>query len=141
MLRISKRVEYALLALRHLAQQPGVVSAREIAQAYNLSAELLGKVLQSLARTGLLYVQHGVQGGYALLQHPKMITLRAVVEAVEPGWRGLVDCSAPDELCYVYERCTIRQPLALLERRLQELLDSMTIAELLEVPSSEAMQQ
>jgi len=42
MLRISRRVEYALLALRHLAQQPGVVSAREIAQAYNLSAELLG---------------------------------------------------------------------------------------------------
>jgi len=141
MLRISKRVEYALLALRHLAQQPGVASAREIARAYNLSVELLGKVLQSLARAGLLYAQHGVQGGYALLQHPKMITLRAVVEAVEPGWRGLVDCSAADELCYVYERCTIRQPLALLERRLQELLDSMTIAELLEVPSSEVVRQ
>jgi DNA-binding IscR family transcriptional regulator len=56
MLRLSKKADYALMAMKHLAQKPGApsTSAREIAEQYDIPIELLAKVLQRLVRTGLL---------------------------------------------------------------------------------------
>ena len=54
MLRLSKKADYALLAMRHLAAHAdrGAVSARELAEAYDIPPELLAKVLQKLVRRG-----------------------------------------------------------------------------------------
>ncbi|MCA1650670.1 MAG: Rrf2 family transcriptional regulator, partial [Acidobacteria bacterium] len=56
MLRLSKKADYALIAMKHLAVRPDAASAsaREIAEEYNIPIELMAKVLQRLVQRGLL---------------------------------------------------------------------------------------
>ena len=82
MFRLSKKSDYGLIALRHLAQHhEESVSAREIAALYHIPAELLAKVLQRLARKGLLVSQQGINGGYILAKDPSAISIVDVVES------------------------------------------------------------
>ncbi|MCS6965713.1 MAG: Rrf2 family transcriptional regulator [Candidatus Kapabacteria bacterium] len=137
MLRLSRRVEYALLALQYLARHRSIASVREIAQAYQLSSEFLAKVLQQLVRAQIVSAHHGVHGGYILLQHPQILTVADIVDAVENPWAGLVDCRLGEDQCSLFPRCTIRHPLAVLEHRLRGILNSMTLAELVEYTEAE----
>ena len=68
MLRLSKKADYALMAMKHLATRPDApsASAREIAEQYDIPIELMAKVLQRLARRGLLTSHQGTRGGYRL---------------------------------------------------------------------------
>jgi DNA-binding IscR family transcriptional regulator len=56
MLRLSKKTDYALMAMKHLASDPRrrAASAREIAERYDIPIELMAKVLTRLVRSGLL---------------------------------------------------------------------------------------
>ena len=69
MLRLSKKADYALIAMKHLAvrgdqQSQASSSAREIAELYDIPIELMAKVLQRLVRRGLLASHQGTRGGY-----------------------------------------------------------------------------
>jgi Rrf2 family protein len=69
MLRLSKKADYALMAMKDLARRADAsssTSAREIAERYDIPIELMAKVLQRLVRTGLLVSTQGTGGGYAL---------------------------------------------------------------------------
>ena len=68
MLRLSKKADYALMAMKHLATRTDLASAsaREIAEQYDIPVELMAKVLQRLARRGLLTSHQGTRGGYRL---------------------------------------------------------------------------
>ena len=72
MLRLTKKADYGLMALKYLAEQataatpPAAQSAKDIAQAYHIPPPLLAKILQTLARAGLLVSHAGTNGGYAL---------------------------------------------------------------------------
>ena len=70
MLRLSKKTDYALMAMKHLASDPRcrAASAREIAEEYDIPVELMGKVLTRLVRSGLLTSHQGINGGYTLAQ-------------------------------------------------------------------------
>ncbi len=72
MLRLSKKTDYALMAMKHLAADPGrrAASAREIAEKYDIPVDLMGKVLTRLVRSGLLISHQGIHGGYQLAQPP-----------------------------------------------------------------------
>src|SRR5689334_5949812 len=84
MFKLSKKADYGLIALKHLAQHSDEsISAREIAKEYRIPAELLAKVLQRLARKGILVSQHGTNGGYVLARDPSRISIVDVVEALE----------------------------------------------------------
>jgi DNA-binding IscR family transcriptional regulator len=61
MLRLSKKADYALIAMAHLAMKAGSVSAREIAENYDIPTELMAKVLQRLARRNLLTSQQAIR--------------------------------------------------------------------------------
>ena len=67
MLRLSKKAEYALMALKDLASRPSAeaASARDIAERYAIPVELMAKVLQRLARKQILVSRHGTRGGYS----------------------------------------------------------------------------
>ena len=76
MFRLSKKSDYGLIALKHLAQHnEESISAREIAAQYHIPAELLAKVLQRLVRKGLLVSQQGINGGYVLAKDPTTISI------------------------------------------------------------------
>ena len=83
MLRLSKKADYALIAMKHLALHgDGSSSAREIAGLYDIPIELLAKVLQRLVRRGLLASQQGTRGGYQLARMPRQISVADVIQAM-----------------------------------------------------------
>ncbi len=72
MLRFSKKADYGLIALRHLACHPWeTCTAKEIAAAYLIPAELMAKILQRLVQNGLVASQQGSNGGYVWPAGPK----------------------------------------------------------------------
>lgn len=110
MLRLSKKADYALIAMAHLARQPGSTSAREIAETYEIPAELMAKVLQRLVQRGLLASQQGARGGYHLADEAERISVADVIEAID-GPVSVTACSAHGDHCGQYEKCTVRDPL------------------------------
>ena len=85
MLRLSKKAEYALMALKDLALRPAAeaASAREIAERYGIPVELMAKVLQRLVRQDLLASHHGTRGGYHLARSPERISVADIIEAID----------------------------------------------------------
>lgn len=82
---ISQTAEYALRAVIHLATQPNVAqTAQQIAEATKVSPGYLSKVLQSLARGGIVRSQRGLHGGFVLDREPAGLSIYDVISAVEP---------------------------------------------------------
>ena len=131
MLRLSKRVDYALMAMKHLAQKPGApsTSAREIAEQYDIPIELLAKVLQRLVRTGLLVSTQGTRGGYTLSRPSAAISVADVIQAID-GPLTVTACSTEKNGCEQYSKCNIRDPLWQIRERIAATLDTVTIAEM-----------
>ena len=135
MLSLTKRADYALLALSYLAgaaaEEPQrLVNTKEIAEQFEIPVELLAKLLQILAKTGLVASHPGPTGGYRLLRAPGTITVDEVITLVD-GPLALTHCSNGQEgACKQFSRCTIRDPLAEIESRVKSLLQSITIDEI-----------
>ncbi len=133
MLRFSKKVEYALIAMVEMAEQEPseLVTAREISRRYNIPNEILGKILQKLTRQGLLKSVQGVRGGYTLERRPQTITIREVVEAVD-GPMSLVACSTDANCeCEQLVFCNIRYPMHIIESELVRFFNSITLRQLM----------
>ncbi len=129
MFRLSKKADYGLIALKHLAMHSDAsISAREIAAQYQIPAELLAKVLQRLARKGLLVSQQGTNGGYVLARDPSKISIVDVVEALE-GPISITPCEKGED-CQQLQLCSVRDPLLKVKARVVRLLDETSIYEL-----------
>lgn len=144
MLSLTRKSDYALVALSYLGQQRGqerAVSARRIADEYGLPLPVLMNVLKSLSHAGLITSTRGPQGGYALLEHPRKISILDVVHAIEGPVR--VTMCSPDEghprvagkseaCCPVAGNCPVEGPIRRLNHQLQHFLATITLADLLE---------
>ncbi len=132
MLRFSKKADYALMAMKHMALRDdrGSSSAREIAGLYDIPIELLAKVLQRLVRRGLLASQQGTRGGYHLARTPALISVADVIQAID-GPVAVTACSAADDgACEQFAKCNVRDPLWKVRERILAALGECTIAEL-----------
>src|SRR5678815_3476236 len=131
MLRLSKKADYALLAMRHLAAhaEREAVSARELAESYDLPPELLAKVLQKLVRGRLLVSVQGIRGGYALARRADQISVADVIQSVD-GPLTVTACSDTDHSCDQYSKCNIRDPLWQIKDRIVAALAATSVAEL-----------
>jgi len=131
MLRLSKKADYALLSMRHLAGSgPRVsVSARELAESYGIPPELLAKVLQRLVRSGLLESRQGIRGGYGLARAAAAISVAEVIQAVD-GPMTVTACTENDHTCDQYDKCNIRDPLWRIKDRIVSTLAATSVAEL-----------
>ncbi|MGE0041296.1 MAG: Rrf2 family transcriptional regulator [Vicinamibacterales bacterium] len=132
MLRLSKKADYALIAMKHLATRPeggASSSAREIAEAYDIPLELLAKVLQRLVRGRLLVSVQGTRGGYRMGRPADRITVADVIQAVD-GPVTVTACSEDDHGCDQYSKCSIRDPLWKIKTRILDALTTMTMAEM-----------
>ncbi len=127
MLRLSKRVEYALMALLHMDEEADqVVSVAELADQYDIPSDMLGKVMQALARSGLVKSIHGAHGGYQLSTSLDNLVLGDVLEAVEGPFR-LVKCQETPESCDQYKVCPIREPVLAIQNQLLDYLASFEL--------------
>jgi Rrf2 family protein len=131
MLRLSKKADYALMAMKHLAVrgERGASSAREIAEQYGIPIELMAKVLQRLVRRGLLLSQQGTRGGYQLARMPGQISVADVIQAIE-GPVTVTACSTEEGQCDQYSKCNVRDPLFKVRERILSALGECTVAEL-----------
>ncbi|MEO7719303.1 MAG: Rrf2 family transcriptional regulator [Capsulimonas sp.] len=132
---MTKRADYALLALSHLAAASSddpnrLMNTKEIAEQYEIPVELLAKILQILAKHGMVASHPGPTGGYKLLRPARDISVAEVVTIVD-GPFSLLHCTAGEESsCKQYSRCTIRDPLATIEQRVKDLLAEISIEEI-----------
>lgn len=131
MLRFTKRADYGLMAIHYIAihEETGAVSAKRIAEEFAMPPELLAKILQQLARQRLIVSQNGPKGGYVLASRPMEITVGQVVRALE-GPINIVECLEEDSACPQMARCNLRRPVQKIQAAISQLLDTMSLAEL-----------
>jgi Rrf2 family protein len=135
MLKLSKKTDYALMAMKHLAVRgdrdvQASCSAREIAEMYDIPIELMAKVLQRLVRRGLLMSQQGTRGGYQLARMPTQISVADVIEAID-GPVTVTACATDEgQQCEQFAKCNVRDPLWRVRERILAALGECTIAEL-----------
>ena len=127
MLKLTRKTEYALIALRHLRfiGKDHVVSSKEIANQYNIPKPLLSKVLQDLARQNFIEPIQGPRGGYKLKAKLDSFSMTEFFELMEGPW-GIMDCYF-DSNCELVETCNIRSPIQRLNDSMRTMFDKMTV--------------
>lgn len=146
MFSLTRKTEYALIAMWHLARSEGeVCSARDVAERYSIPVTLLMNVLKTLQRKGLVKSTRGANGGYKLARPADQVSLEHLIETVEGPFR-LVRCA--DDVrglardgqpgadasgagpCDLAGNCPIQHPLLRLHERLRRFLAGVTVADL-----------
>jgi FeS assembly SUF system regulator len=131
MLKLTKKADYGLIALRHLASGGHASPAKEIADAYGIPLPLLSKILQKLARGGLLVSEQGTHGGYRLARAARDINALEVIRAID-GPIILTHCFTDHAHCDQSPRCPVREPLRKVHEGILRLLSAISIADLTE---------
>jgi Rrf2 family protein len=142
MLKLSKKSDYALIALKHLATHngEGSFSASDIAEVYGISEALMAKVLQKLARNGLVAARLGSSGGYMLARDARQITALEAIDAID-GPLSLTSCVTHRGDCEQVKTCTIKEPLRKVNNSILALLSKVTISEIADdVPAKEVVE-
>jgi|SRR6185369_11663676 len=136
MFQLSKKVEYGLITLRHMAagQHGHMYTVKDIASHYQIPYELLAKVMQKLAKGGMIASHQGVNGGYVLDCDPSLVTISEIMGVIDgkPNM-AIVKCEvhANEEPCVISGTCTIKDPLVKLQGNLNSVLEKMTVTQLL----------
>lgn len=134
MLRLTKKADYGLMALKFLAEHPETASssAKDIAEAYHIPPQLLAKILQRLTKLGILRSHAGMNGGYALSRRPDEITAFEVIHAID-GPLFITSCITISGSCDLNEICTIKEPLRRVNESISDLLKRLKISDLVDV--------
>src|SRR5256885_2370528 len=112
MFKLSKKADYGLIAVKHLAmhREQHACSANEIADEYGISSTLMAKVLQKLARQNLVAAKHGSSGGYQLAKAPDQISALEVITAID-GPVLITSCVTSHGNCDATSKGSVREPL------------------------------
>jgi Rrf2 family protein len=142
MLKLTKKADYGLMAMKHLAEHAphGALSAKDVADAYGIPQEALAKILQRLAKARLLTSQHGINGGYTLARDPKTISAFEVIQAID-GPLFITSCVTVRGECGQSGRCTVREPLRKVNESIEQVLRNINISQMKEVPETIEVQK
>jgi len=132
MLKLSKKVEYGLIAIRHIASVNNTISTvKEISDKYRIPNDVLAKVMQKLTRGKLILSHQGSMGGYTLARSANEISVMDVIGVVEGTQVGIAQCfSEAPENCSIYQNCTIKNPLGKIQHNLEHVFASMKVSEI-----------
>lgn len=137
--KLNKKVEYALMALKHfsdLEQARGenlevTVTAKQISELNHSPTEVTARVLQVLSSHGILKAEYGVNGGYRLAKDLAQVTIHDLVNIVE-GSTDLTKCLS-DKECDLLKNCTIISPVENLNKKVQDFYKSISLQEVFRV--------
>lgn len=130
MLKLSKKTEYSIMALRHLAGQADKsATVKSMASELGISQSLLAKLLQELARSKIVGSVQGAHGGYRLLAELSCLSLADLVEIVE-GPISLTACSRADQTCEHQQGCDLKKSFAPLGKQVRSVLETIKVADL-----------
>ena len=128
MIKLSKKVEYGLISLLHIAtlRRNELITSKEIANRYRIPSEALGKVLQALAKGDLVESIQGVKGGYRLKKSVEKIFFGEVIEALE-GPIHLTPCTCENYVCSQEPHCNIKEPVFHFQDQLMKFVYGITL--------------
>src|SRR6266852_3194452 len=131
MLKLTKKADYGLIALKHLAVNSSYPSssAKAIADCYGIPLPLLAKILQKLTKIGLLQSLPGTNGGYKLARSANSITALEVIRAID-GPIILTSCFTEHGQCEQSEKCPVREPLRKVHEGILQLLNTINISDM-----------
>jgi Rrf2 family protein len=137
MLSLTKKTGYGLIAMTYLARLAvgRLASAREIADHFGLPLSLLMNVLKDLSAAGYVESVRGSHGGYRLARSADQINLAGMIEAVEGPIRlarCVTDATGTNEQCQTMAQCPVADPVHRVQRRINDFLKQLTLAEVLE---------
>jgi Rrf2 family protein len=135
MLKLTKKADYGLMAMKHLAERAhqGSCSAKDVAETYGIPQEALAKILQRLVKAGLLQSQHGTNGGYTLARDAAKISAFEVIRAID-GPLFITSCITVRGECDQTDRCTIREPLRRVNESIEQVLRHISISQMKDEP-------
>lgn len=131
-MRLTRECDYGFVVLVFLAhQEPDrVIPCEDMARQLGIPHDFLAKILQRLARAGLVASKQGAHGGYVLARRPSEITFTDVFRAVDDALL-LVECVQPQSCrCPRLSLCAIIETMRVLHQRLAAMFDSVTVADL-----------
>jgi Rrf2 family protein len=137
-MRVTTWTEYSLIISLHLARRAGTgsdpLAARELADAERLPADYVEQILLRLRRAGLVESVRGARGGYYLARDPSSISVRDVMTASEHQTFEVNCASHPVDAdrCSPGTHCSIRPVWVALQQRVDELLGSISLADLMQ---------
>ena len=108
-------------------------SAKDIADAYLIPLPLMAKILQRMAKDGILVSQHGIHGGYSLARPPEKITAFEIIAAID-GPVLITSCVTTKGECYQSSRCNVREPLRKVNERVINALSEVTLSGMNDAP-------
>jgi Rrf2 family protein len=129
-MQVSRRVDYALRAMIHLASEEHagrICTIAEIAAQERIPRQFLEKIFQQMIRQGLVRSRRGAHGGYELARPADTMTFRDVIEAVE-GPIALNACVGEHPDCFLLGACGMNRVWAEGQRRVMDLFEGTTIA-------------
>lgn len=130
MIKFSKKVEYALIALVYISEkEPGhLTTAKELSIQLKISHELMAKILQRLALDKFIISVQGAKGGYFLAKRTDQITLGSIINSID-GVMQLADCTArgKHKKCKRYKNCNIKNKIGHIQTRVDQLFDEITM--------------
>ena len=130
-MRISQKLEYACRALAQLAKHHGahtITRLDELAQREAVSANFLVQILNDLRRAGLVESKRGKEGGYLLAKEPGAITLKEIIDAIDPA---LLSCTVSHE---GESGAAVAESWAAVSLVFQETLSKITLAQMSVTP-------
>lgn len=134
MLKLSKKVEYAIVALIDLAGSKGIepITTKSVAEKNSIPQELLGKIMQGLVKDGILKSVQGVKGGYTLGREPGQISVKQIIEVLE-GPISITACSHVEEddcTCNLLPNCSIKSPMEMIQSELNTYFSNISLKDL-----------
>lgn len=133
MLKINKKVEYALMALKFMIDKPTrtLTSAREVCDELKTPFDTTAKVMQIMNNNEILKSVQGIKGGYTLNIPLEKITYSELVRIIEGKNEIGRSCTSTKGTCELFNQCNIITPVEILNKKLNQYLDSLTLKELL----------
>ena len=126
-MKISKRAEYGLTAMVHLAKNKSkkAVSIRQISNIEGVPFAFLSKIFSSLEKGKLVVSRHGANGGYSLAKSPSKIAIVSIIELLEDI--NTVNC----QLCVRAKKCLAKSVWSKIDKAVNKTLSSITLADLI----------
>ncbi len=132
--RINRKLEYALIALKHMLQKsPGeLCSAKEICNSYRTPFDATSRAMQKMAQQGLLKSEQGIYGGYKIYKDLKKVSLIELMNIVN-GPMEIAKCidESSKTSCDLIEECNIWSPIHFLNSELIEFYSKYNLHQLL----------
>ena len=136
--RIHRKVEYALISLRHMKSKPmgELTTVKEICRNYGCSFDATSRVLQIMVQKGLLKSEQGAQGGYRVIRDLTEVSLHDLMEMLIGPIRVVKCLEEKEKNCEMLSRCNVMGPLSYLNERIVNFYQSIYLEPMLSVSDS-----